>query len=175
VASSAPVAPTPLAGATPNPPPNPPAGALAPVPSNGTEPIALTRVEDLLAIPGYTPEIIEKLRDFVIVLPERTKVNVNTAPAEVLAALLGVSRSEGSSLVSRRETADYRHDYDFVQQARTQVPPDPSLFALKSEYFLVNSRIRLDRASAGQPQDRAGSGDHHHLGPPILRNESEKA
>ena len=147
VASSAPVAPTALAGANPNPPPNPPPPGQTPVPSNGTEPIALTRVEDLLAIQGYTPQMIEKLRDFVIVLPERTRINVNTAPAEVLAALLGVSLSEGSSLVSRREQADYRHDYDFVQQARTQVPPDPSLFALKSEYFLVNSRIRLDRAA----------------------------
>ena len=145
VASSAPVAPVPLPGSQ-NPPVPPPTGPT-PVPSNGTEPIALTRVEDLLAIPGYTPEIIEKLRDFVIVLPEHTPINVNTAPAEVLAALLGVSLSEGSSLVSRREQADYRNTYEFQQQARVPVLPDEKLYALKSEFFLVNSRIRLDRAA----------------------------
>ena len=41
-------------------------------------------VEDLLAVKGFTPEIVNKLRPFVTVLPDPTPVNVNTAPPEVL-------------------------------------------------------------------------------------------
>ena len=33
----------------------------------------LTQLDDLLSIPGYTAEIVAKLRDFVIVLPEATR------------------------------------------------------------------------------------------------------
>ena len=143
VARTAPVAPAALSGGAPP----PPTGGLQPVPADGTEPIALTRIEDLLAIPGYTPQMIEKLRDFVIVLPKQTPVNVNTASAEVLAALLGVSLSEASALVTRRGQADFKQTYQFEAQVHAPVMPKADLYALKSEYFLVNSRIRLDRAA----------------------------
>jgi type II secretory pathway component PulK len=36
----------------------------------------------MLAISGFTPAAIERLRELVIVLPERTDLNVNTAPAD---------------------------------------------------------------------------------------------
>jgi general secretion pathway protein K len=51
-------------------------------------PVKLLQVDDLLAIQGVTPAVVERLRPFVIVLPESTPVNVNTAPAEVLAAVI---------------------------------------------------------------------------------------
>lgn len=118
-----------------------------PVPvSSGTVPIALTQLDDLLAIPGYTVEIVNKLRDFAIVLPERTKVNVNTAPAEVLAAIVdGYSLSEANALVARRKQAYYRQLSDFTGQLYDKVPVK-NTFDVKSEFFLVKSRIRLDRA-----------------------------
>ena len=41
--------------------------------------MAMTQVEDLLAVPGFTPEAVEKLRNLVIFLPQAgTQVNINT-------------------------------------------------------------------------------------------------
>ncbi len=115
---------------------------------SSTEPIAIDRVDDLLAIPGYTPEIVDKLREFVVVIPERTKVNVNTAPAEVLAALVpGMSLSEGNALVTRRTQAYFRQNSDYEGQVRNTARPIADTYAVTSEYFLVRSRIRLDRAA----------------------------
>ena len=41
--------------------------------ASGSVPVRLIQVDDLLSIPGYTLEAVEKLREFVIVLPERDR------------------------------------------------------------------------------------------------------
>ena len=117
-------------------------------------PIEMTRVDDLLAVPGFTPAMVEKLRPFVIVLPAKTPVNVNTAPAEVLAALVkDYSMSQAVALVARRKTAAFHHMDTFKDQLYggkldTEEPQPPTPTAdIRSTYFLVQSRIRLDRAA----------------------------
>ena len=127
-----------------------PIGAPQP-PARSVVPLAMTRLEDLLAVPGYTLADINKLRDFTVVLPESgTPVNVNTAPAEVIAALVNnFSVAQAQALVARRKQADYRSTADFTAQL-FGVPqtdwPDQNLFDVRSEWFLVRSRVRLDRA-----------------------------
>ena len=128
-----------------------PLGSPQPAPRT-TAPLGLTRIEDLLAIPGYTLADVEKLREFVIVLPVGgTPVNVNTAPAEVLSALVeGFSVSQANALVARRKQADYRQPSDFIGQLFGVPPanhPAQDKFDVKSEWFLVRSRVRLDRAA----------------------------
>ena len=139
-------------------PPVPP-GAPPPAPRSSV-PLGLTRIEDLLAIPGYTLADVNKLREVAVVLPTmrpdgspvgETPVNVNTASAEVIAALVkGFSVAQANALVARRKQADYRTTADFTAQL-FGVPqsdyPDPSMFDVKSEWFLVRSRVRLDRAA----------------------------
>ncbi|UOD32451.1 type II secretion system minor pseudopilin GspK [Massilia violaceinigra] len=120
----------------------------APV-ASGTVPLALTQLDDLLAIPGYTVETVNRLRPFAIVLPEKTSINVNTAPAEVLAAIVvGMSVSEATALAARRKTAFFRKDEDFKGQLFShEGDVIKKTYSLKSEFFLVKSRIRLDRAA----------------------------
>jgi len=124
-------------------------GSTAPVVQRTSSPIALTQLEDLLAIQGYTPEIVEKLRQFAIVLPaDAQTVNVNTAPAEVIAALMdNFSVSQANALIERRKQAYYRQKSDFTGQLFGGTPPEDKLYDVKSEYFLVLSRVRLDRAA----------------------------
>ena len=131
-----------------------PAGGTAtpPVQQLGTAstPTEFTRVEDLLSVTGFTPAMVEQLRPFVIVLPEKTAVNVNTAPAEVIAALVpNYSVSQASGLVARRKTAYFRDMQIFEEQlygGKLEVHPTP-VGGLTSTYFLVESRVRLDRAA----------------------------
>jgi general secretion pathway protein K len=110
-------------------------------------PMRFLQVDDLLSVPGVTPVMVENLRRFVTVLPARTTVNVNTAPAEVLAALVeGMTVSEANSLVVRRQQAEWR-SMAFFQDAINNRTVASNTADVKSDWFLVNSRIRLDRAA----------------------------
>lgn len=137
----------------PNPPdPNPPnpTSVLPPVPPANGVPIPLMQVDDLLAVQGVTQEVMAKLRPFLIVLPygtEATKLNVNTVPAELLSAIVpGMSLSQANSLVARRKTAAWRTPADFSSQAANNQQLDDT-WDIKSRWFIVQSRIRLDRAA----------------------------
>jgi general secretion pathway protein K len=123
------------------------AGTLPVVRTGMGTPIKFLEIEDLLAVRGFTPEILEKLRPYVIVLPDPTPVNVNTAPAEVLAAVIpNFSLSEAQSLLARRRNVPW----DAINKFETDIPGRtlaPGSASVKSDWFLVNSRIRLDRAA----------------------------
>jgi general secretion pathway protein K len=111
-------------------------------------PMKFLAVDDLLTVPGFTPAMVERLRPFVIVLPDVTPVNVNTAPAEVLAALVpNMSVSEANSLVVRRQRAAWRGMNYFRRKSEKAGRSRPARQDVKSDWFLVNSRIRLDRAA----------------------------
>ena len=112
----------------------------------GSEPVAFTQIEDLLAVPGYTPQIIEKLRDFIIVLPELTPVNVNTAPAEVLAAVTMLSLSEASALTLSNPRKKFVDKLNFQNNINAALIEGIEL-DVKSRYFLTVIRVRLDRAA----------------------------
>ena len=120
--------------------------AASPPSGGSSEPVAFTQVEDLLAVPGYTPQIIEKLRDFIIVLPEITSVNVNTAPAEVLAAVTMMSLSEASALTLSNPRKKFVDLANFKNNINGSVIEGVEL-DVKSRYFLTVIRVRLDRAA----------------------------
>jgi len=138
------------------PPPNlPPGGSANPAQNGqqagGPQPLGMLRVEDLLAISGFTPAAIERLRDLVIVLPERTELNVNTAPAELLAAAVDrLSLADAAALVNVRRRTPFKDRQNFEDQ--TQLFQSGGLKAnipvgAKSNYFLALSKVKLDRAT----------------------------
>ncbi|WP_373990010.1 type II secretion system minor pseudopilin GspK [Duganella sp. BuS-21] len=117
--------------------------------SAANQPIGLVRVEDLLAVSGFTPQAIEQLRDYVIILPASgTKLNVNTAPAELLSALVPeLSLSDAAAMVSSRKTAYYSDSSKFIGQSQMSGKTIKAVWGVHSEYFLAYSRVRLDRAT----------------------------
>lgn len=117
----------------------------------GPAPLMMTGVDSLLDVDGVTPEMVERLRPFVTVLPTTTPVNMNTAPAEVIAALMpGMSVSSAQALVSRRETVFFRNVGDVQLALRGAGAPnvtiDSSQVDVNSSYFIVHGRIQHDRA-----------------------------
>ncbi|HEY5799076.1 MAG TPA: type II secretion system minor pseudopilin GspK [Burkholderiaceae bacterium] len=132
-----------------------PAGA--PPPAEGGQPVAtegmplgLMQVDDLLSLPGYTPEIVNKLRDYVVLLPpnERAPVNVNTASAEVIAAVIpSMSVGDARSFVLSRDRAFIQNDADFTTRRNNRELDRTDAVALKTSFFFVYGRVRLDRAS----------------------------
>ena len=126
----------------PPPPPRPAQEGIVGMPA------PVLRVDDLLSVQGVTPEMLQKLRPFVTVLPEPTPVNVNTAPAEVLAAVIpGYSLSEANVIVEKRKRIPWRDLAQFQNELKPGTQTVPDSIDVQSKYFLVQSRIRLDRAA----------------------------
>ena len=114
-------------------------------------PLQLTSVDSLLDIPGYTPEMVARLRAFVTVLPTATAVNMNTASAEVIAATVpGMNLSAAQGFVASRQTVFF-HNVGDVQLALRgagvqTISIDPSEMDVNSSYFLIHGRVQHERA-----------------------------
>lgn len=114
----------------------------------------LVSVTELLLVKGYTPQVYQALAPFVTALPtlpESTKINVNTAPAPVLAALAdGVSASDANALLNARKVKPYANVDEFRAHpalAGRALPVDK--LAVSSRYFLV---VSSSQAGRGQVQ-----------------------
>ena len=113
--------------------------------------IPLFDLEGLLALPSYTPAILEQLRPFVILLPKTTAINVNTAPVEVImSAIPGLSRSAAASVVQLRASRPIK-GLDELRTSLNQADGtlasaiDASLLDVKSQFWLARSEISLGR------------------------------
>jgi general secretion pathway protein K len=126
--------------------------------SSAPLPMDIVQIEDLLAVPGFSPDMLLTLKDFVIVLPSAgaaaataavTPVNLNTASAEVLAARLDtLSLADAAVIVARRAQAPFRSVSDVIPLfpgRQLTLPPDQ--VSAKTDYFIVNGKVRLNRAT----------------------------
>jgi general secretion pathway protein K len=115
----------------------------------------LMALDDLLAIPGYDEATIARLAAYVIVLPQRTTHNANTAPAEVLSALLeGLPLPAARALVTQRSRAHFISLADLQNQLRAVAPERPltnlATLDVRSGHFLVYGQVRHERAERMQ-------------------------
>lgn len=112
-------------------------------------PIGFVQVDDLLAVPGCTPAVLDAIREAVVFLPVATPVNANTAAADVLAAQLpGLSLADATALANSRRSASFRDLAELA--ARLPGKPasvDPALFSVASAYFLVTGRVTIRQAT----------------------------
>lgn len=111
--------------------------------SGGQAPLLPQRVEQLTWL-GLPPQTIATLRPYVTILPDRTPVNLNTAPAEVIYAVgSALGMADAKRLVAVRESQHFRS----VVDASRQVPA--GAFAsgtvdVRSRFFEVRGRLRMD-------------------------------
>ena len=88
-----------------------------------------------------------KLEPWLVLLPEKKPVNVNTAPREVLAALAdGMNLAYAERIVQRRRNQAFR-DVGELKLLLPELPAgalDGERVAFRSEYFFVTGRLRLD-------------------------------
>ena len=121
----------------------PPAAAGA---AGDSATIAPRRVAELAWL-GIDEDTIRRLEPWVIMLAGTdARVNVNTAPAEVIAAAVdGMSLGSAQRLVQERQRAPLR-DLS-TPQARSYFPADPQTnldgVGVASRYFIVQGRLRL--------------------------------
>jgi len=106
----------------------------------------LASIDELRLVRGFTPEVIEALRPYVTVIPVRTDVNVNTAPAQVIAALIpGLSIAQVEQIVSDRERAPFGDIAMFNDRLPKEIVPPKTGLGVKTGYFLVMLDIVIGR------------------------------
>ncbi|NJD87002.1 MAG: general secretion pathway protein GspK [Betaproteobacteria bacterium] len=106
----------------------------------------MAQVEELYAIRGFDAKAVARLRPFVTALPVRTAVNANTAPAEVIAAILPeLGREAVRDLVASRQAKPFKDRADL--KARAQKGSANAFDAdldVKSDHFLVQVGVAQD-------------------------------
>jgi general secretion pathway protein K len=112
-------------------------------------PIPLMLPQDLIGIPGISAEAAQRLAPYIVVLDERTPLNVNTARPEVIAARIpDLSLSDARALVAERERISY---FNNVGEVRTRLGNkanglQDADIATASRFFFVRGEVKLDRA-----------------------------
>lgn len=110
---------------------------------------AAQALDELTLLDGITPPAVETLRQFATILPEPSTVNVNTASAEVLAAIVpGLDLGRARSLVAERDRGVWFNDRaDFVNRlANPDLQPESTQIDVNSHWFLVKGAVTLDNS-----------------------------
>lgn len=108
-------------------------------------PIVPQRVAQLRWL-GLSADSVLQLAPYVVVLPTRTQLNLNTASALVIAAgIAGVDASDASNLVAARARSPFRTLADVTRLLPAlTVPLNPSEVGVSSRFFEIRGRLRLD-------------------------------
>lgn len=121
--------------------------AVAPPSAEGSrtaQPPLLPRKLSQLAWLGIDEGAIAQMQPYVVLLPARTTVNVNTAPREVLAAVIeGLDLASAERIIQRRQ----RNAFRTPREVEVMIPPkklDDARVGVLSNYFEVTGRLRLE-------------------------------
>ncbi len=102
----------------------------------------LVDASELATLPGVDEGLLDRLQPLVVALPAPSRINLNTAPAEVLMAVTeGLDRVNARALVAERERIWYRNLADYT----SRLPPNASItnpqsVDIRSRHFLVTGR-----------------------------------
>jgi general secretion pathway protein K len=126
------------------------AGQVSPSPA--AAPLPPQHVAELVWL-GVSPQTVAAIEPYVTLLPRtsvnvRTLVNVNTAPAEVIAAAAGIDLSDAQRIVQVRNASPFRN----VAQIQSQLQGTPAVIqgltnelSVNSSFFEVRAQLRLDK------------------------------
>jgi general secretion pathway protein K len=114
--------------------------ANVPVAAPPADPPLLPRSVRQLTWLGIDPDTVRRLEPYVVILPEKTAVNVNTATREVLYAATGLDLTAADRVVQSRQRVPMKSVGDLA------LPPSLTASAasigVSSSYFEVRGRLR---------------------------------
>jgi general secretion pathway protein K len=92
---------------------------------------------------GLSPNALQTLNPHITVLPERTKVNLNTASVQVLyASVPGLGLSDAQRLVQQRERQHWA-SLDAFQKALGRTVTLGDTHSVNTRFFEVMGRLRM--------------------------------
>lgn len=113
-------------------------------PGSGTAPLRPRNLAQLTWL-GVDAATIASLEPYVTLLPKRTPVNANTAPREVLAAVIkGLDLATAERLVQMRQREPFKTLGAVEAQIPGLGPLNNQQVSVLSSFFEVRGRLRLD-------------------------------
>lgn len=113
--------------------------------SSNPNPTVPPRTLTQLSWLGLDPAVIERLAPYVVLLPKRTTVNVNTAPREVIAAAIdGLDLAGAERLVQVRAQAPFKQLGDIQKSLSGSLILNATRVGTASSFFVVSGRMRLE-------------------------------
>ncbi|HET7528324.1 MAG TPA: type II secretion system minor pseudopilin GspK [Burkholderiaceae bacterium] len=110
----------------------------------GAAPLAPRTIAQLQWL-GIDPAVLERLEGFIVLLPVRTTVNLNTADAEVIAAVVpGLDAGAAQALVQGRQRAAFKSLEIAGKLVSSTNKLDPKNVGVTSNFFEVRGKLRLD-------------------------------
>jgi len=132
----------------------PSSGGASAVGSSNPRPLALLLPRDLRGVAGIDADTAARLADYVVILDERTPVNVNTAAPETIAArVANLTIADARALVADRERVGYFTNLGDLQNRLSRFgrgdlgPVTQQDLDTTSRYFIVRGQVKLDRAN----------------------------
>jgi general secretion pathway protein K len=126
----------------------------------------IARAAELAAVRGFTPASVARVAPYVVALPPDAGLNVNTAPAEVLATVLPALDADAiAAIVAMRRDRPFATLDDFRSRAaRGSSSPDTTGLTIGSSHFLVTVRARQGNAVVvAEALIARGGGDAPHV------------
>ena len=106
----------------------------------------LLRFADLLDVPGFTDVMVRNLSATMVVLPEASPINSNTAPRALIAAAFPAASADAIDKALVRRTQQPFANGNDVAGLLGQ-PTLEGVFSANSQYFAVEAVIRFERAA----------------------------
>ena len=140
-----------LRDATPIGPPKPGASATAAQTALPANPPLLPHSAAQLAWLGVDAEAVHALEPYIVLLPEKRMVNVNTAPREVLvAAIPGLDLASAERIVQARQRTPMKSIADLKALMPGLLPTAFDRVVVGSDFFEVRGRLRLGNIALEQ-------------------------
>lgn len=108
---------------------------------------ALESVDELKRVKGFTPEVIDKLRDYVIALPSDRGViplNVNTADSKTIAAVMRIPAAALESATGNNSIREFASATDF-DKLFPGTPQNRGKHDVLTNFFIVKVRSTVGR------------------------------
>jgi general secretion pathway protein K len=122
----------------------------APPPQSSIPTLMPQRVDQLVWL-GLSPETLAALKPYITLLPVKTRLNLNTASAEVIyASTPGLELADAQRLVAARERSHFRSLADAAQilgGKTVRFDESDSGHGVASRYFEVRGQLRLDKVT----------------------------
>ena len=94
---------------------------------------------------GIDSESIQLMSPYVVILPARARVNLNTAPREVmLAAITGLDVGTAERLIQVRQRTPFKSLAEVETHLPEGVDIEEKRVTLRSDYFEIRGRLRLE-------------------------------
>ncbi|MCK5813875.1 MAG: type II secretion system minor pseudopilin GspK [Cocleimonas sp.] len=115
----------------------------------------LMDVSELLLLKDLSKEIVDKLKPLVSTLPKDTRINLNTAPMEVLEAI-GFDATTATAIKKARDETPFENINDFwnLEEVKTLFSPNSEMgdkkanyaqtLGITTEYFLLQGKVNIN-------------------------------